>query len=152
MRDWLERNGQAIQAFAALVTMLVAMAALVGVKLQIDANAQQQREQSARDMYREFLNLSIGKPEFAAPDYCAMQTGPELTAYKNYVEYMLYAADQLLSVSSDWEPTMTEHMLEHSEYLCSEDDWSDDSDAVQSLISRFRAAQCQAYAPACGAP
>jgi hypothetical protein len=62
---------------------------LIGIKVQIDANARQQQEQSARDIYREFLNLSISKPEFADPDYCAIKGRSNAGAYENYVEYML---------------------------------------------------------------
>ena len=72
-RRWLERNAKALQAVAAIVTAFAALAALIGIKVQIDANMKQQQVQSARDIYREFLNLSISKPEFAQPDYCTIK-------------------------------------------------------------------------------
>ena len=150
MKPWLEANAKAIQAFAGLVTMLVAIAALIGVKVQIDAGARQAREQSARDIYREFLNLSIGKPEFADPDFCAIKDGPNLGAYENYVEYMLYTGDQLLSVSPTWEATMAEHLAQHREYLCTQTDWSDDSPQIQTLMRRFQGEQCKGFVTACG--
>lgn len=148
-RRWLERNAKALQGFSAIVMMVLAAATLVGVKLQIDASARQQREQSARDIYREFLSLSIGKPDFAAPDACALRSGPEAAAYENYVEYLLYTADQLLTVSPQWRATMMDHMDAHQGLLCGAHDWSDDSAEIQQLIADFRAERCGAPQPNC---
>lgn len=150
MKRWFERNAKALQGLAATVTAFAAVAALIGVKIQIDANKRQQQEQSARDIYREFLSLSIGKPEFIEPDYCAIKESASAGAYENYVEYMLYTADQLLGVSRDWEATITEHLSGHREYLCQKRDWSDDSDEIQGLMERFQARQCKAFVPSCG--
>lgn len=149
MKRWLERNGNALQSLAALITAFAAIAALVGVKVQIVANARLQREQSARDIYREFLNLSIGKPEFAEPDYCAIRRSANAAAYEDYVEYLLYTGDQLIAASPDWEPTLDEHLAGHREYLCRQADWSDDTPEIQGLMTRFRARQCQNFKPAC---
>lgn len=149
-RRWLERNAKALQAVAAIVTAFAALAALIGIKVQIDANMKQQQVQSARDIYREFLNLSISKPEFAQPDYCAIKDSANVGAYENYVEYMLYTADQLLGVSRDWEATMIEHLADHREFLCMQQDWSDDSEEIRALITRFRTKQCKGYQISCG--
>lgn len=149
-RRWLERNAKAIQGFSAIVMMVLAAATLVGVKLQIDANARQQQEQSARDIYREFLSLSIGKPEFAEPDFCAIVNNAAVGAYENYVEYMLYTADQLLSVSPHWRATMMDHMDAHRAFLCGAHDWSDDSDEIRQLVAEFRASRCTEPQPSCG--
>lgn len=143
MKHWLERHAKAIQALGAIVTMLAAVAALVGVKIQIDASARQAREQSARDIYREFLNLSIARPELAEPNYCEISGSPNEAAYENYLEYTLYTAEQLRSVSPDWDATMLEHLAAHRAALCADGDWSDDSPGVRALITRFRAEQCR---------
>jgi hypothetical protein len=134
---------------AALVTSLAAVAALIGVKVQIDASARQQREQSAREIYREFLNLSVSKPAFADPDYCAISQSDEAGAYEHYVEYMLYTADQLLQASPAWNLTVQDHLLVHRDYLCEQTDWSNDTPEIQSLMARFEADQCRKVQPAC---
>jgi hypothetical protein len=149
MMRWLKRNAPALQVAGTIVTSLAAIAALVGVKVQIDASAKLQREQSARDIYREFLNLSISRPEFADPDYCAIAGTSSEGAYENYVEYMLYTAEQLVAASPQWEPTLAEHFGAHRELLCRPSDWSDDSPAIQKLIGRYRAAKCGSFKPAC---
>jgi hypothetical protein len=149
MRKWLETRAKALQALAAIVTMLAAVAALIGVKVQIDANARQQREQSARDIYREYLNLSIAKPEFSNPDYCAIRGSAAEGAYEDYVEYQLYTAEQVLAAMPDWEPTLTARLGPHRELLCSESDWSGEVAQVQSMIRRFKTKQCKGFVSAC---
>ena len=149
LRRWLERNGKALQALAALVTAFAAVSALIGIKVQIDANMRQQQVQSARDIYREFLNISISKPEFADPDYCTIKDSKNAGAYENYIEYMLYTADQLLGVSQEWEATMMEHFTDHRDYLCSSKDWSDDSEEIRAIMLRFQNRQCKAFKTSC---
>lgn len=147
--QWLKRNAAALQAGGAVITALAALAALIGVKVQIDASAQLQREQAARDIYREFLSLSISRTDLADPDYCALAASDRAVAYENYVEYLLYTSEQMLASSSQWEATLIDHLDAHREMLCRPADWSDDSSAVQSLIKRYQAARCKGFVPAC---
>ena len=140
---WFDRHGGAIQGIGTVATAFIAMAALVGVKMQIDAGARTQQAQSARDIYREFLNLSISKPEFADPDYCALKDSPQASAYENYVDYMLYTSEQMLSVSPEWEPALTEHLAAHEQYVCGIKDWSGYPDNVRAMVDTFRAKACK---------
>jgi multidrug efflux pump subunit AcrB len=147
--NWFDRHTKSFQAITGIVTMLIAVAALIGVKVQIDASARLQREQSARDIYREFLNLSINQSKFAAPDYCAIRGSPDEAGYENYVQYMLYTSEQVLTALPDWETTMADHLNDHKELLCSESDWSGDTPQAQRLINRFRAKKCRAFKFSC---
>lgn len=149
MKKWLESRAKALQALAAIVTICAAVAALVGVKVQIDANARQQREQSARDIYREYLNLSISKPEFSNPDYCAIQGTANEGAYEDYVEYLLYTSEQVLTAMPDWEPTLSARLIPHKELLCGEADWSEETPAVRAMIGRFKTKQCRSFVSRC---
>lgn len=149
MKKWLERHAKAMQSAGVIVAVLAAVVALVGVKFQIDASARQQREQSARDIYREFLNLSISKPEFASPDYCAIRGSPNEAAYETYVEYLLYTAEQILQALPDWQETMEQRLLPHRELLCTQSDWTGDAPEVQQLIGDFRLRQCRGFKPSC---
>jgi hypothetical protein len=139
---WFDKHGKAVQGIATIITALIAFAALIGVKVQIDASARTQQEQSARDIYREFLNLSISKPEFADPDYCAIKGGVQETAYKNYVEYLLYTSEQMLTVSPEWENALSEHLAGHAQYLCGVQNWSAYPDNVQDLVTRAKGRIC----------
>jgi hypothetical protein len=135
---WIERHATAVQAFTGILTMLVAIAALFGVKAQIDASARLQREQSARDIYREYLSLTVARPEFARPDYCAIADGPQEAAYEAYVDYLLYTAEQAISADPGWRISFARQLDNHQLYLCATDDWSDYSPAVVDLIDAAR--------------
>ncbi len=147
---WFKKHGQMAQVLASIVTALVALAALIGVKVQIDAAARSQQEQSAREIYREFLNLSIGNPQFAEPDYCAFKGTAQEAAYRNYVDYLLYTSEQMLAVSPEWEGALTQHVEAHWQYLCGVSDWEDYPASVRKLVARVKQHECSGAAIRCG--
>ena len=122
--------------------MLIALGALIGGKMQIQASERIQQEQSARDIYREYLNISIGRPEFSSPNYCAIAGTPQEAAYENYVEYLLYTAEQAIATDPDWEPVFLSELKHHAGYMCSVKDWSGYSDDVRGLVGSFRINGC----------
>jgi hypothetical protein len=145
---WLGKNQQPIQASAAILAALLAIATVAGVKWQMDATARLQKEQSARDIYREYLNISIAKPEFAQPDYCALSASPQFAAYESYVAYLLYAGEQVLVLGDGWPDVLHGEIERHSGYLCSADYQATDYDpAVAAVVGRVRAEQCEAIQP-----
>jgi len=148
MGAWLSQNAKAIGAVCAVVTALVAVAALVGVKLQIDASDRLQRDQAARDIYRGFLALSIQHPQVQAFDYCAAAQVNRL-AYESYVEYLLYTAEQVIDADGAWHGPIHEHLTPHRMYLCSRGDWSGYTPAVERLIGKAQVSLCEG-SPACG--
>jgi hypothetical protein len=148
--DRLSSNAPAIQALGAVLTVALTVAALFGIKAQIDASAQLQREQSARDIYREFLNLSISKPELSDPDYCKIKEGPQYESYLNYIEYLLYTSEQMLAASKTWESALEARLEDHKQHFCQADNyWTDYTQDVQMMVTRFRANQCKKAIPAC---
>jgi hypothetical protein len=147
---WFDKHGNAVQGIAAIATALIAFSALIGVKVQIDAAAKTQQEQSARDIYREFLNLSISKPEFSEPNYCEIKGGSQEAAYKNYVDYLLYTSEQMLSVSPEWEGTLSEHLSAHEQYLCGVTDWSDYPENVAAMVKGVKSKVCAKTLAECG--
>jgi hypothetical protein len=149
MMRWLKANSAALQALGAVLTALIALAALVGVKLQVDAGERQSRVQSARDIYREFLNLSIARPELADPDHCAIPGSSLEAPYENYLEYALYTAEQLRTVSPEWDATMLDHLAPHRAAICEQADWTDDTPGVQALVAQFKARECQTPVEPC---
>ncbi len=141
---FLNRNTAAIQALAAIFTVLIALAALVGVKWQIDAADRIQQAQSARDIYREYLSMAINKPEYAQPDYCKFATTPQEAGYEHFVEYMLYTAEQTLSVDPGWKETFTHTFKDHAQYICTVREADQYSAAVASLLLEFQSNNCSA--------
>jgi hypothetical protein len=129
-----------------------ALGALVFVPLQIAAADQTTREQSARDIYREFLNISIQRPELAAQDICALTSGREQAAYEAYVEYLLYTAEQVLDLNpADWEATIAARLDVHRPYLCqfTPDDLAAMTAPVTAMIGQLRA-HCASIPPCTG--
>ncbi len=148
MLGWFERNSQAISAIAAVVTALLALAAIIGVKVQIDGAARIQQEQSARDIYREFLSLSVQKPEFAAPDYCAIKQSPQLPAYRAFFDYLLFTGEQVLSVDPEWTGTITTALEPHAPLFCDAANEETYADAdVEALVQDLRSSQCARINP-----
>jgi hypothetical protein len=148
MLAWLEKHSSAVQALAGILTLLIAIAALVGVKYQIDASYDTQREQSARDVYREFLNVSISNPDFAQPDYCGLSASPKRASYESYVDYLFYAAEQSLEMDPKLRSVFDSHLEPHATYLCSAEGPSDYEGLTKTMLEEFKTANC-AGAKAC---
>jgi hypothetical protein len=140
--EFFNRNAGAVQAISAVLTVLLALGALIGVKFQIDAAEKLQRAQSARDIYREYLNVSMSKPEFARPDYCNLSKTSQAVGYEQFVEYLLYTAEQTISVDPDWEATFSEAFKDHVSYLCALDDTTSYAEPVAKILSDFQKTGC----------
>ena len=52
MWSWIKTNASALEAIGVVLTALVALVALVGVKYQVDATAKLQQAQTAREICR----------------------------------------------------------------------------------------------------
>lgn len=143
MLSKFKRHSKELQAFAAIFTALLALAALIGVKVQIDSAAKIQREQSAKEIYREFLRLSIQYPQFAEPDFCNLTGSRQSVGYDNFVGFMLYTGEQVLETNPDWQPVVDDLFHTHSKAICSIDHINQYSQSVGSLISDFQATECQ---------
>jgi hypothetical protein len=146
--SWLNRNSNALQAIAAIVTAVVAIVALIGIKFQVDASYRVQREQSAKEIYRELLNISIANPDFAAPNFCVLKQSPKYAAYESYVDYVLYTAEQMIDMDASWSSTMERHLGAHADYICSSNVSEDNTAAVEALLSSFKVRVCKT-APTC---
>ena len=149
MKAWVGRNAKMIQLLVSTASLLVAVFAIAGIKIQIDASTRLQAEQSARDIYREYLNLSINKPEFSEPDYCALKASPQWPAYQNYVDYFLYTSEQVLSVSPDWRPALDDHAAAHQDYLCIISETDSYAPLVAAMLQDFQDRSCKAVKPVC---
>lgn len=155
MTGWLQRHAQAIQAAGALVTSGATLAALVFVPWQIIASDRIGREQAAREIYREYLNISIHRPGLAMGGSCAPADPAERAAYESYVDYLLYTAEQVLTLGpEDWRSTILARLEPHVPHLCRFDDSDLDTmtPAVAALVTDITG-DCAAVVPcAAGAP
>lgn len=141
--SWLSRHAGAIEACAASVTALVAVAALIGIKYQLDATDVSQRSQSARDAYRSHLALASAHPEFAKPmDACELSSGAKAGSYSAFVDHLLYSAEQMLAVEEGWKTTFSDALEPHAAYMCSKTvpDWS--TPEMGLFLAEFEGAYC----------
>lgn len=149
MWSWITERAAALQAVVAALTLAVALLALVGVKWQIDASERLQQEQSARDIYREFLSLSISRPELAEPeDICTLDEKAR-AAYEAFADYMLYTAEQAIRADESWKAVFAERLQSHQQYICGLTDLATYDDEVRTLIAEFKASSCAQSKP-CG--
>ena len=137
MRNWLSRNAEPPKAVRAIATAFAALTALVVIPYQVAQADRIQRDQTAREIYREFLNLTVQKPELAIADYCALTDPKEQTAYAAYVEYLLYTAEQMIDTSPDWRTPMANYLGDHMKYLCSEGIWDAQSPEIKDLVAEL---------------
>jgi hypothetical protein len=119
--DWLRRNSEALEAVGGIATAFAALTALFIIPYQVAQSDRIQRDQTAREIYREFLNLTVQKPDLANADYCALTDAGQKTAYTAYVEYLVYTAEQMIDTSPDWRAPMASYLDDHMAYLCSPD-------------------------------
>jgi len=145
--DWLRRNSEALGALGGLATAFAALTALVVIPYQVAQSDRIQRDQTAREIYREFLNLTVQKPDLANADYCALTDPGQKTAYAAYVEYLAYTAEQMVDTSPDWRGPMASYLEDHMAYLCSGDAWDANGDLADLMAGLDLVCQPE---PACG--
>lgn len=151
MAGWLRRNAEGVEAAAAVVTACVAVAALVGVKVQIDASDRSQALQGARSAYLAQQALAVQNPRFARPaDACALIASADGAAYEAFVSHLLFTAEQALAVQEGWDQTFLAEMEPHVAYLCANLAEINATVDVHALLARFASAHC-ADAPQCPA-
>lgn len=137
MRNWLTRNAEALEAVGAIATAFAALTALVVIPYQVSQADRIQRDQTAREIYREFLNLTVQKPELANADYCALKGANQTTAYAAYVEYLIYTAEQMIDTSPNWRAPMASYLKDHMAYLCSQGIWDAQSPDIKDLLAEL---------------
>jgi hypothetical protein len=136
MLRFIERHGQVIQSVATLATAFAAVAAVLFVPWQIAANDRNNRAQAAREIYREFLSISIQRPELTALAYCSLTDPVERAAHESYVDYLLYTAEQVLDLNAaDWEAAIGARLRSHAPYLCTFQ--NDDLDALTPAVAEM---------------
>lgn len=141
--NWLKRNTEAIEAGAAVVTALVAVLALIGVKLQIDASQVQSQEQGARDLFREHLALSMQYPQFSEPAPCPEFSEVEEAAYANYVTHLVYTAEETSAADPSWWPVMSEALNLHAPFLCNNPEFAKNTTTpVARMLNKIAVTAC----------
>jgi hypothetical protein len=148
MLQFFKTNAEALGAISAVVTGLAAVAAVIFVPLQLAEADRIQRTQAAREIYREFLNLTAQKPELATADLCALTAPKDRTAYEAYVSYLLFTAEQVLEAEPGWETTMEIWLADHLPMICTFEDGFFVPE-LDGLVTRLQTG-CAEVAPCAG--
>jgi hypothetical protein len=136
---WLTRNGQGIAAVFSALAVLVAVAGLFYQAWRADVT---QRAQSARDIYREFVALTVNKPDLAVTQWSDDLSAERKAAYEAYVEYLLYTAEQVIASDAGWAGPMQGWLEDHAAFLCARVDLTGYTPAVQDLVTELKAREC----------
>jgi hypothetical protein len=112
-------TSQKVSAIAAAVSLCVALGAIWFVWQQI-LNS---RETTARQFFRQHLELAIQNPTFSSPDYQAIEKdgAATLAQYGFFVEHLLFTCDEILWAFAgdlDWRAACVSHVTPHAAYLC----------------------------------
>ena len=110
---------QKVSAAAAALSLCVALGAIWFVWQQILNN----RETTARQFFRQHLELALRNPKFSSPDYQAIEKdGSAVVAqYGFFVEHLLFTCDEILAAfpgDSDWRAACVSRVTPHAAYLC----------------------------------
>lgn len=143
MLAWLNRHSAALEALGGIATAFAALTALIVIPYQVAQSDRIQRDQTAREIYCEFLNLTVQKPELANADYCALKDANQTTACAAYVECLLYTAEQMIDTSPDWRAPMASYLKDHMPYLCSTGIRDAQSPDIRDLVAEL-ALTCEA--------
>src|SRR5712691_9342540 len=92
-------KAQIVSATAAILSFLIACAALVFVWFQIANNREISREATARQIFRQHLELGIRNPSLSLPDIQAIEErGSKGTAqYGHFVTHLLFTCEEILA-------------------------------------------------------
>ena len=116
-----QRYGNAAQ----IASAAIAIGALLGIYFQVQFNFKLARENSAREIYRAYLQMAVQYPRLAYPESAGAITAmsrDDRARYGWLVSYLLYTCEQILvSFPGDaaWRRTCTEQVAYHAPYVCS---------------------------------
>ena len=80
--NWISRNHATLAGISAVITALAALAAVVFIPWQISQSDRIQREQAAREIYREFLNITMQRADLASAAFCALGSAKDRAGYE----------------------------------------------------------------------
>lgn len=125
--SWLVNNIEIFTGIAEIVTAVVALSALFIAITQLRQNKANQRESTAKEIYKEYLKMAVEYPRHAYPtkEFIENIRGKEeFDRYTWFVSYMLFACDEILTLSKErklWRKVVKEQLWFHISYLSSPD-------------------------------
>ncbi|MFB9263583.1 hypothetical protein ACFFWD_10420 [Bradyrhizobium erythrophlei] len=125
-------------------TPIVALIAALVAWRQLRLNRINQRETTAKGVFREYLKLAFDNPDLARGDRSKLAR-ERLEKYEWFVAYMLWATEELLEFAKKdpvWCDNMRCHLLPHKEFFKTDEGFKRElpsySDDVQALVNRVK--------------
>jgi hypothetical protein len=134
LKDWAE--------IAPGFTPLVGLFAALVAWRQLRLNRINQRETTAKAIFREYLKLAFENPDLARGDIGKM-TKERLEEYRWFIGYFLWAVEEVLSFAKKdpiWLENVRLQMLAHREFFRTDEKFKRELQSytpdVQALVSR----------------
>jgi hypothetical protein len=140
---------------AQIVSAIVALAALVGIYVQVHLARVNALRASARQVYLSYSQATLQHPQLARPNYAQLKSKPDptdLVRYQIYVANMLTAYDEIFQIIDDkeWAASFAYDIEDHLPYLCELNDpkyYASFYGKTQNLIAKQKAAHCANLGP-----
>jgi hypothetical protein len=106
-------------------TAIAALFAVIGLSLtymQIRANRAISNEATAKNLYRQYLEDAVDRPDLVNPDLDELTRNGNLVQYELFVAHMLFSLEEILlhAADPDWRAVVKAQLKRHTEYLSSE--------------------------------
>jgi hypothetical protein len=120
-KDWQVKGNasQKASAMAAILSFCIAFVAVVFVWRQIENNRQITRETTARQIFRQHLELAINKPQLALPP--SNPDEQHRTQYEFFVTHLLFTCEEIVAAfpgDQGWKGGCASQMKDHKTYIC----------------------------------
>jgi hypothetical protein len=136
--------------FAKIAPIITALVAAGGVSVaigQLRSNQKNQRESTAKSVFREYLRLAFEHSDLAEPDYQKLRAQPD--KYKKYswfVAHLLWACEEILRYEKGeiWKENLQRNVDYHREYFINDSEFNEKDfrlydSSVQELVQNAMA-------------
>jgi hypothetical protein len=94
---------------------------------QLRNNRVNQRETTAKGIFREYLKLAFENPQFAEPNYQELKKDSEtFSRYSWFVAYLLWSSEEIMRFATKkdlWEKNIQLNVNYHREYFINDDNF-----------------------------
>lgn len=110
-----------VEGFGSAFAALFALVGIAMIFVQIRSNRAIQREATAKELFRRYLQEGLEHPEFVNPEHDLLRHRQNSIQYEFFVANMLYSFDEVLqnTRSGDWREVVRGEMARHVNYLLS---------------------------------
>jgi len=135
--------------FAKIAPIITALVAVGGVSIaicQLRSNQKNQRESTAKSIFREYLRLAFEHSDLAKPNYQKLAAQDRLEEYSWFVAHLLWACEEMLQYPKGelWKKNLQRNVDLHREYFINNSDFKEKDfplydPSVQELVRNAKA-------------